>query len=93
MIPGSIDNLALDLIRRSTGPLGDFKMPVCSNIIQNENLGGSLGQDGVMQILRRYKQHTSFWGIGLGTVTAELARFAQALRWDYNLIYQLYLQS
>ena len=93
MISGSPNSLPSDLIRRSTGPLGDFKMPVCSSIIQNENLGASLGQDGVIQILRRYKQHTAFWGIGLGTITAELARFAQALTWDYNIIYQLYLQA
>src|SRR6267378_6368380 len=82
------------LIRRSTGALGDFRMPLCISIIRTEkpSMGwvSQLTHDDVRRILARYKEHVNFWNVRPEIIQNELAQFAEALGWDYQTIVSIY---
>ncbi|MDG7041204.1 MAG: hypothetical protein JRN66_08125 [Nitrososphaerota archaeon] len=88
--PPSQGNLGDWLIWRSTGLFGDFRMPVCSSIIASEGLRNGwidqMTEGDITRILARYKEHVSFWNIGLDVIKSELAGFAQAIGRDYYSI-------
>ena len=69
---------ASQLIARSTGVLGDFRMPVCIRILSDER--ASLDDLAIRRILARYRDHIEFWNTPYATVTAELQAFAQAIQ-------------
>jgi hypothetical protein len=76
------------LIARSTGILGDFRLPVCTQIIAREH--PSLSEDDVSRILRRYRSHVEFWNTNSSVVQLELQNFARALGWLYPQVFQIY---
>src|SRR5208337_2454360 len=49
------------IIAKSHGPLGDFRMPFCTQLIVQHNLAGKLSEDDLRLILRRYREHVDFW--------------------------------
>lgn len=73
------------LIWRSTGIAGDFRMPVCINIIASEGArSGWLSQltnDDITRILARYKEHVNYWNINIEVIRGELRAFANALQY------------
>jgi hypothetical protein len=66
-------SLGLTLVQSSTGPLGDFKMPVCTNIVASKGL--FLSDEDIDVILSRYKEHVEFWNISQEIVSRELFSF------------------
>jgi hypothetical protein len=61
---------AINLIRQATGPLGDFKLPVCISLITSHGI--FLSDEDVDVILSRYKEHAKFWNFGEEAITREL---------------------
>jgi hypothetical protein len=82
------------LIQRSTGVLGDFRMPVLISIIRSEQWSRDwtkrLTQVEVQRILARYKEHVVYWNVEPNVVDRELRELGDALRWDYQTIVGLY---
>ncbi len=79
----SPDNLASQIIRRSTGPFGDFQMPTCARLIESDGIprGWALqiGWDVVLAILKRYKEHATFWNASRNVVKREIEMFSNSL--------------
>ncbi|MCP8323791.1 MAG: hypothetical protein L6N96_06415 [Candidatus Methylarchaceae archaeon HK02M2] len=71
------------MVSRATGLLGDFRMPVCARIITREGIERGwllkLTNNDIRRILRRYKEHVTFWNINSKKVSDELALFYNAL--------------
>lgn len=78
MYPREPTDLAHNLIGRSRGIFGDFKMPRCAQIIRQEGLGFQLDDAQINRILKRYREHVNFWRVGFNTVIRELKEFASA---------------
>jgi len=77
------EDLSASIIKRSTGPIGDFQMPTCARLIQTEGVSQQwalrIDSSVIMSILRRYKQHVRFWNVGRNVVLRELEMLANAL--------------
>lgn len=73
------------LIWRSTGLFGDFRMPVCINIIASEGARAGwlyqLTDDDITRILARYKEHVSYWNANIEVIRSELQSLANALQY------------
>ena len=82
------------LIQRSTGLLGDFRMPFCISIIRTEkSLMGWVNQlmhEDIRRILARYKEHVTYWNTRPEIIQSELAQFADALGWAYQTIVSIF---
>lgn len=65
-------------------------MPTCISIISSEGVKDGwihrVTDDDVSRILARYKEHVSFWNIGIDVIRGELSLFANALQRDYHSI-------
>ncbi|WAM22772.1 MAG: hypothetical protein OI715_01350 (plasmid) [Candidatus Methanoperedens sp.] len=72
------------LIWRSSGFLGDFRMPDCINIIASEGAREGwlyqLTDDDITRILARYKEHVSYWNVDIEVIRGELRALADALQ-------------
>jgi|SRR5437660_9195800 len=81
-------NLGDWLILRSTGVLGDFRMPECIRIIQTEGRKdhwiNMITNPDIVRILARYKEHVSYWNISMETIQSELNSLTQALDLNHN---------
>jgi hypothetical protein len=71
------------IIRLSTGPFGDFQMPACARLLQTrgitENWMTLITDSDVRRILRRYKEHVTYWNTPRQTTLNELSLFNSAL--------------
>lgn len=67
------------LISRSDSILGGFQIGICANIIRQEGLGHRLTDEDIRRILARYKEHVSFWNVGLDAIRSELQMLANAM--------------
>src|SRR5260370_21254113 len=56
--PGAIEWI----ISRSEGPMGDFRMPVCTQLIVQHGFEGKLSETDLRKVIGRYRQHIDFWG-------------------------------
>lgn len=88
LYPQQPSDYVAQLIVRSTGLLGDFKMNVCAQIVANEH--PSLSEDDIMRILRRYRSHVEFWNAAPTAIQNELTWFSNALNTSYDYVVQLY---
>jgi hypothetical protein len=64
------------LIKRSTGILGDFKMSACARILSNERI--RLDDESLKRILRRYRSDSALWKLSPGVIQSELEELARA---------------
>jgi hypothetical protein len=67
------------LISRSESVLGGFQIGICANIIRQEGLGYRLTDEDIRRILARYKEHVSYWNVGLDVIRSELQMLADAM--------------
>lgn len=76
---------AINVIKQSTGPLGDFKLPVCINLITSHGI--LFSDEDIDIILSRYKEHASFWNFGEEVITKEVTELGLAVHRDsYSLL-------
>jgi hypothetical protein len=82
----------IDLIEASTGPLADFKMPICIELVVRRGLSNMLRFDiETLEILvSRYKEHVSFWQIDPNVTWSELQGLARVLGMGPNEISSIY---
>ena len=82
----------IDLIEASTGPLGDFKMPICKELILRRSISNMLRfENETLEILvSRYKEHVSFWQVDPNVVLNELQGLARTLGMDPSEIGSIY---
>jgi hypothetical protein len=63
-------------------------MSVCTHIIGTEGLRDrwlyQIQPYDIQKILARYKEHVSYWNIGMEVIQAELNAFAQALDMNHS---------
>jgi len=83
-------DLAIGWIRKATGPLGDFRMPILIRILRKSGLTFSPYEQTLMIILSRYKEHVTFWGINLNIVIRELRELANALSVNESQVFEVY---
>jgi hypothetical protein len=81
--PTNLTNWGDWLIRRATGAFGDFKMSVAIALIRTERFSrgwvDALEPDDIRRILARYKEHVTYWNIGVDLIQRELTELAEAL--------------
>ncbi len=80
----------IDLIEASTGPLGDFKMPICIELIARRGLSGMLRFETLEILVSRYKEHVSFWQINPNVTRNELPGLARAVGMEPSEIGSIY---
>jgi len=79
------DRFADDLIRRSTGNFGEFKMQVCLAIIRTERFSRGWfdilrqDKDAIRKVLSRYKQQVRLSNLPVNVVKRELTELAAEL--------------
>lgn len=82
----------IDLIEASTGPLGDFKMPICIELIVRRDLSNMLHLEieTLAILVSRYKEHVSFWQIDPNVSWNELQGLARVLGMEPSEIGSIY---
>jgi len=78
------------IISRSHGPLGDFKMPACTELIVQHGFAGKLSDTDLRKVLARYRQHVDFWKSNDGIVRAEIEQFAIRTPSDRQKVWQTF---
>jgi hypothetical protein len=79
------------LIARSETIIGGFQIGVCISIIRAESpswFTDSITDEDINRILARYKEHVTFWNVGINVIRSELQAFANAVNTDFNYIAQ-----
>ena len=84
--------LGQQLIKRSTGLFNSFMMPVCTQIIERENLRNLLTEEDILTILKRYNEHISYWSSGFNIVIGELIRFSDVIGRDFLMILKQFIR-
>lgn len=87
--PGAIEWI----ISRSHGPFGDFKMPVCTELIVQHGFAGKLSETDLTKVLSRYRQHVDFWMSNDGIVQAEISQFISKTQSDRNRVWEIFFRS
>jgi len=64
------------IMAKSHGPLGDFRMPVFSLLLVEHGLAGKITDDQLSVIMKRYKEHVTYWSTDDSVVRKELYDFA-----------------
>src|SRR5579872_678575 len=77
-----------NVIARCTGILGDFRMPVCVDIIRRER--PNLSRQDIEKIIKRYRQHVEFWNGDIKVIENELNQFATATGLSFDYVAQVY---
>jgi hypothetical protein len=78
------------IISRAQGLLGDFKMPVCTQLIVQHGLEGKLSESDLRTVLGRYRRHVDFWGTDDGVVQSEIEQFASLTKADPKKVWQIF---
>lgn len=78
----------ISLVRKSTAPLGDFQMPICTSLIASGSV--VLSDEDIDVILSRYKEHVEFWNISQKLIESELGNFAAVAGWPLLRVFARY---
>lgn len=79
------------LIARSETIIGGFQIGVCISIIRAESpswFTDRITDEDINRILARYKEHVTFWNVGINAIRSELQAFADAVNMDFYYIAQ-----
>jgi Ribbon-helix-helix protein, copG family len=81
------------IISRSHGLLGDFKMPVCTELIVQHGLAGRLSDKDLRKVLARYRQHVDFWKWDDVIVQTEIGQFVTRTQSDKQKVWEIFYSS
>ena len=87
--PGAIEWV----LSKSHGPLGDFKMPVFTMLIVEQGLAGKISDDKLAVILKRYKDHVTYWKTDPSVIREELIDFAKATKAPEARVWEIFYAS
>jgi hypothetical protein len=87
--PGAVEWI----LAKSHGPFGDFKMPVFTRLITEHGLMGKFPDDKLPLVLKRYKEHVSYWSTDDSIVRKELADFSNATKIPLTKVLEAFYAS